>query len=221
LFGWAWKVLLLVILIDVGYLIGIWPDWEQYAEGSVPQSNFIRLYSAQRSSHNWPALRWQPIAFDSIPESMTRAVVVAEDARFFSHNGVDVDAFKEVMKYNLSKKRFIFGGSTISQQTVKNMFLSASRNPLRKWHELVITMSMERNLTKKRILELYLNNAEFGRGVYGVNAAAQHYWRKPASGLTEKQTMELAATLPSPVKHNPKTRTRTFLNRVKKINRYF
>lgn len=152
---------------------------------------------------------------------MTRALIVAEDAHFYSHNGIDTDALKEVMEYNLSKKRFVYGGSTISQQTIKNIFLSPSRNPLRKWHEFVLTIGMERNLSKKRILSLYLNIAEFGRGIYGVNAAAQYYWGIPASRLSVKQAVELAATLPAPVKHNPNTRTKFFLKRVKKIGRYF
>jgi monofunctional biosynthetic peptidoglycan transglycosylase len=125
------------------------------------------------------------------------------------------------MEYNFSKKRLIFGGSTISQQTVKNVFLSPSRNPLRKWHELLLTIGMERNLSKQRVLEHYLNLAEFGRGIYGVDAAARYYWGKPASRLTDRQAIELAATLPSPVKNNPKTRTRSFENRVKKIRRWF
>jgi monofunctional biosynthetic peptidoglycan transglycosylase len=80
---------------------------------------------------------------------------------------------------------------------------------------------MERNLSKKRVLEHYLNLAEFGRGIYGVDAAARYYWGKPASRLTDRQAIELAATLPSPVKNNPKTRTRSFENRVKKIQRGF
>ena len=152
---------------------------------------------------------------------MTRALIVAEDARFYSHSGIDTDALQEVMEYNLTKKRFVFGGSTISQQTIKNIFLSPSRNPFRKWHEFVLTIGMERNLSKKRILSLYLNIAEFGRGIYGVNAAAQYYWGIPASQLSDSQAIELAATLPAPVKHNPNTRTKFFLKRVKKIGRYF
>ena len=152
---------------------------------------------------------------------MIRALIVAEDARFYSHSGIDTDALQEVMEYNLSKKRFIYGGSTISQQTIKNIFLSPSRNPFRKWHEFVLTIGMERNLSKQRILALYLNIVEFGRGIYGVNAAAQYYWGIPASQLSVRQAVELAATLPSPVKHNPKNRTKTFLKRVKKIGRYF
>ena len=99
--------------------------------------------------------------------------------------------------------------------------MSASRNPLRKWHELVLTIGMQQNLTKKRILELYLNVAEFGRGIYGVDAAAKHYWGIPASKLSVKQSIHLAATLPAPVNHNPATKTRFFLKRVKTISRYF
>ncbi len=152
---------------------------------------------------------------------MIRALIVAEDARFYSHSGIDIEAIQSAMETNLSEKRFAYGGSTISQQTVKNIFLSSSRNPLRKWHELLLTIGMERNLSKKRILELYLNVVEFGRGIYGVEAAARYYWGKSASRLSVKQAIELAATLPSPVKHNPDTRTRDFKRRVKKISRYF
>ena len=219
---WSWKVLLLIFVMDTGYLIGIWPNWKIYAEGPVQQSNFIRNYISQHYRHrDWPRLKWQPVSINKIPKHMIRALIVAEDARFYSHSGIDTDALQEVMEYNLSKKRFIYGGSTISQQTIKNIFLSPSRNPLRKWHEFVLTIGMERNLSKKRILTLYLNIAEFGRGIYGVNAAAQSYWGIPASQLSVQQAVELAATLPAPVKHNPNTKTKFFLKRVKKISRYF
>jgi monofunctional biosynthetic peptidoglycan transglycosylase len=152
---------------------------------------------------------------------MIRAIIVAEDSRFYSHSGIDLEALKAAMEYNLSEKRFVYGGSTISQQTVKNIFLSPSRNPLRKWHELMLTIGMERNLSKKRILELYLNVAEFGRGIYGVEAAARFYWGIPASNLSAKQAIQLAATLPSPVNHNPGSRTSVFNNRVARISQYF
>ena len=219
---WSWKVLLLVFIMDTGYLIGIWPDWKIYAEGPVQQSSFIRSYISEHYLHrDWPNLRWQPVSINKIPKHMIRALIVAEDARFYSHSGIDTEALQKVMEYNLSKKRFIYGGSTISQQTIKNIFLNPSRNPLRKWHEFVLTVGMERNLSKKRILTLYLNIVEFGRGIYGVNAAAQYYWGIPASQLSEQQAVELAATLPAPVKHNPKSRTKFFLKRVKKIGRYF
>ena len=219
---WCWRILALLVVMDVGYLIGIWPDWDKYAEGPVQRSSFIRLYELEQHKHaDWPQLSWRPVPLDAIPQSVIRAVIVGEDARFYEHEGVDIDALKEAMEYNLSEKRLAYGGSTISQQTVKNVFLNPSRNPLRKWHELVLTLGMEKNLSKKRILELYLNVAEFGRGIYGVDAAARYYWNVPASRLTSRQAIELAATLPSPVKNNPQTRTRAFQHRVNKIRRYF
>ncbi len=219
---WSLRFLLLVFIMDTGYLIGIWPDWSLYQEGPVQQSNFIRQYIfEQYKNPGWRNLRWKPKPISKISRHMVRALIVAEDARFYSHSGIDMEALQSAMEYNLSEKRLVYGGSTISQQTVKNIFLSASRNPLRKWHELLLTIGMERNLTKKRILELYLNVVEFGRGIYGVEAAARFYWGKSASRLTVRQAIELAASLPSPVRHNPATRTRSFKKRVKKINRYF
>lgn len=218
----SWKILLLVFVMDTGYLIGIWPDWKIYAEGPIQQSSFIRNYISEHYRHrDWSRLYWQPVSINKIPKHMIRALIVAEDARFYSHSGIDTDALKEAMEHNLSKKRFIYGGSTISQQTIKNIFLSPSRNPLRKWHEFILTIGMERNLSKERILSLYLNIAEFGRGVYGVNAAAQYYWGISSTRLSVKQAVELAATLPAPVKHNPNTRTKFFRKRAKKIGRYF
>ena len=222
LLRWVWRLLPIVIMMDVGYMIGIWPDWDLYAEGPIQRSSFIRSYEFERHRHpDWPKLRWNPVSIEEIPQSVIRAVIVAEDARFYEHEGIDIEALKDAMEYNLSEKRLVYGGSTISQQTVKNVFLSPSRNPLRKWHELLLTIGMERNLSKKRVLEHYLNVAEFGRGIYGVDAAARYYWGVPASRLTSRQSIELAATLPSPVKNNPQTRTDSFHKRVKKIRRYF
>lgn len=219
---WSLRILLLILLMDTGYLIGIWPDWELYKKGPIQQSNFIRSYIFEKYQHDdWPYLLWKPKPISKISRHMIRAIVVAEDARFYSHSGIDMEALQAAMEYNLSEKQFIYGGSTISQQTVKNIFLSPSRNPLRKWHELLLTLGMERNLTKKRILELYLNVAEFGRGVYGVEAAARYYWGISAASLSSRQAIQLAATLPSPVSNNPNTRTKSFNNRVKKISRYF
>ena len=218
----ASRLAVVLLLIDAGYLIGIWPAWEKYAAGPVQQSNFIRNYVVERHRHrDWPQLRWYPVPFESIPKHMVRALVVAEDSRFYSHSGFDTEAFMEAMETNIEKKRLRYGASTISQQTVKNIFLTPSRNPLRKWHEVLLTAGMERHLSKNRILELYLNVAEFGRGIYGVEAAARHYWGIPAAELNEEQAIELAATLPSPVRHNPRTRTRTFLARVDRIGSWF
>ena len=222
LLRWGLRLLPILILMDIGYLIGIWPDWEAFEEGPAPRSRFVLAYEFEQSRHDgWRRLQWRPVSIENIPRCMVRAVIVAEDARFYSHSGVDIDALKAAMEYNLSEKKLLLGGSTISQQTVKNLFLDGSRNPLRKWHELVLTLGMEHALSKKRILEIYLNVAEFGRGIYGVDAAARFYWGISASRMSDQQCIELAATLPSPVRNNPGTRTQSFDNRVGKIRRYF
>jgi monofunctional biosynthetic peptidoglycan transglycosylase len=219
---WFGRILLLLLIVDAGYLIGIWPDWDEYRSGPIQRSSFIRSYELeQQHQPDWPDLRWHPVSLRNIPQSMVRAVIAAEDSRFYEHEGVDLEAFREAMEYNLSEQRMAYGASTISQQTAKNLFLSPARNPIRKWHELVLTLGMERNLSKRRILEQYLNVVELGRGIYGVEAAAWYYWGISATRLSNQQAIELAATLPSPVKNNPRTRSASFLRRVKKIRRYF
>lgn len=221
---WGWYLLIVLMLVDVGYLIGITPHWAFYAEGAIPQSRFIQKYTHDRSDRpqqkQWPRLRWNPVSLSLIPDHVVRATIVAEDSRFFQHNGFDKEAFREAMQYNLSKRRLIFGASTISQQTVKNLFLSPSKNPLRKWHEFVLTYLMERNISKKRIIEIYLNVAEFGRGIYGVEAASRFYWGKSVSELSFSQAVELAATLPAPIKHNPSTQTKYFVRHREKIRKH-
>jgi len=164
-------------------------------------------------------VHWQPVPLGTVPKHLQRAVIVAEDSRFFEHSGFDLIAFKEAIDYNLTEGRLAVGASTISQQTVKNLFLSSARTPWRKWHELILTWGMERNLSKARILELYLNLAEFGTGVYGIQAAAQTYYRVNAAQLDPRQAAELAATLPSPTRNNPLTRTAQFERRAQKILR--
>lgn len=214
-------MLFALVLIDIGYIVGITPNWDHYAKGPVKASAFIENYRLKRlNSRNLPQLRWQPVPLSRMPDHLVRAVIVAEDSRFFQHSGFDEEAFKKAMEYNLEKKRIVFGASTISQQTVKNLFLSPSRNPLRKWHEFVLTIFMERNISKGRIMEMYLNVAEFGRGIYGVQAASRHYWGKSVDDLSIAQATELAATLPAPVKHNPATQTKYFVRHKKKIQRH-
>lgn len=215
---WTLRVFLLLLAIDVFYLAHIWPDWSALGHGKVPRSLFMQRYQDQRKQdRRLPVLQWQPVSLRAIPRHVRHAAIAAEDARFYSHSGIDLQAFWEAMESNLDRMEFRYGGSTISQQTVKNLFLSPSRNPLRKWHELILTVAMELKLRKSRILEIYLNVAEFGEGIYGVEAAAWHYWRKPVSELSPWEAAQLAACLPSPKKDNPQTQTRRFLNRSQKV----
>ena len=218
LWSWFWLLALIVVVLDVAYLVAIWPDWSVMRGARHVKSNFMQEYEQRRSNDpRLPPLRWDPVPLNDIPAHLRQAVIVAEDARFYQHSGFDFLAFKEAMTTNLELGNFRYGASTISQQTVKNMFFSGSRSVLRKWHELVVTLGMELNVSKHRILQTYLNIAEFGPGVYGVEAAAQHYWGIPVSALTERQAVQLAATLPSPIKDNPATRTARFEDRVSRI----
>lgn len=214
---WVLRIVLILLIADFLYLASIWPDWNKLAHGNIPKSSFMQLYEEQQVERNWPKLRWQPVSQAKIPRHMLRAVLVAEDSRFYEHSGFDVIAIREALDYNLERGEMLVGASTISQQTVKNLYLTPSRNPLRKWHEMVLTWGLEHNLRKSRILELYLNVTEFGRGIYGVQAAAQAYYGVDAAALSLVQAAELAASLPSPVKNNPETRTERFARRTQRI----
>lgn len=209
-------VVLLLLLADAAWIRWNWPDWTKVARGSVPASRFMRDWEARSGKR----AKWRPVTISTMPPSLLRAVTIAEDSRFWGHEGFDVEALREAWSENVSKRRLAFGGSTISQQTAKNLFLTPARTPLRKWHEVVLTWGLERNVSKKRILEIYLNDAELGPGIFGVEAAAQTYFSIPASGLDDTQVVELAATLPSPRAHNPQTRTRAWKRRVTKIQRH-
>lgn len=215
------RLALILLLLDIFYISYIWPDWSEFGRGDITKTKFIQAYEQQvKAQPSLPALRWKPVPMNWIPNGMKNAVIVAEDSRFYQHTGFDLDALKDAMQYNVEHGKFKYGASTISQQTIKNMFLSSSKNPLRKWHELILTIGMEIKLSKKRILEIYLNVAEFGVGIFGVEAASRYYYGVSVHTLSKKQMAELAATLPSPKKHNPKSRTSRFVKRSNKIYHY-
>ena len=139
-----------------------------------------------------------------IPPEMKWAVIVAEDANFYEHEGIDVKAMKKALKYDLEKKRFARGASTITQQTAKNLFLSQKKTLTRKIEEVYLAKRMEQELTKARILELYLNVVELGPMVHGIGHGARYYFDKPAEDLTPRECAFLAAMLPGPQKvYNP------------------
>ena len=141
---------------------------------------------------------------ESIPPEMKWSVIVAEDANFYRHEGIDVKAIKNAIRYDLEKKRFARGASTITQQVVKNLYLSREKSITRKVKEIILAKRMEHELTKARILELYLNIVELGPMVYGVGHGARYYFDKPADALTPRECAFLAAMLPGPQKvYNP------------------
>jgi monofunctional biosynthetic peptidoglycan transglycosylase len=219
-FRWGVRIVIFCLLVDFGYILGKLPDWTHFADGPIQKSAFIMDYDYRRAvDPRLPPLQWHPVSLNDISSNIVHAIIVAEDFRFYEHSGIDTRAFREAWEYNLKKGQIIYGGSTISQQMIKNFLLSPSRNPLRKWHELWLTLSLERNISKDRILEVYLNIAEFGIGIYGVEAACQHYWGQSAKHLSMHHAIELAATLSAPDKHNPATRSDYFLKQVAKIKR--
>ena len=143
------------------------------------------------------------IPYSRISPYLVKAVLIAEDDKFWSHEGFDFDAIEKAIERDIRQKKFKFGGSTISQQLAKNLYLTPSKNPLRKVKEAIITWRIERTLSKKRILELYLNVAEWGEGIFGIEAASRHYYSKPASDLTPEEAARLASVLPNPRRYKP------------------
>jgi monofunctional biosynthetic peptidoglycan transglycosylase len=155
--------------------------------------------------------RWIPLK--RIPSYVVEAVVVAEDGTFYSHGGFDWYEVQESIEKNLEQRRAARGGSTITQQLAKNLYLSTSKDPVRKAKEAVITLLLEGSLSKSRILEIYLNCIEWGRGIFGIEAASQAYFGKSSSSLTLEEGARLAAVIPSPLRHRPDADSRYVLRR--------
>ncbi len=150
--------------------------------------------------------QWVPIS--RISKNLINAVIVSEDGMFYEHDGVDWFELEESIIKNLEKGKAVRGGSTISQQLSKNLYLSTSKDPVRKLNELIITLRMERTLSKRRILEIYLNVIEWGNGVFGAEAASKYFFEKSASQLTREEAAQMAAVIPSPRKFQPNVMSR-------------
>lgn len=182
-----------------------------------PQSTTFQRSEAWRITVERDRLRWRQdwVPYAQISDNLKRAVIASEDDGFANHEGVDWDALEKAWARNAKAEEQaarraqlapsrparapkIVGGSTITQQLAKNLLLSGERNLLRKGQELVLTMALEHTLSKQRILEIYLNSVEWGEGVFGAEAAAQHYFRKPASKLSAYEAARLAVMLPQP-----------------------
>lgn len=143
------------------------------------------------------------VPLSKISPYAAKAVLIAEDDKFYSHEGFDFEAMQKAIEKDIKLGRLKYGGSTISQQLAKNLYLSPSKNPLRKVKEAILTWRIENNLSKRRILELYLNVAEWGDGIFGIEAASRHYFGKSAADLSPMEAARLAVVLPNPLKYNP------------------
>lgn len=158
---------------------------------------------------------WVPL--NRISPYLVKAVLIGEDDKFYRHSGFDLEAIQRAIEKNLQAGKIKYGGSTITQQTAKNLFLSPTKNPIRKIHEAILAYRLERSLTKRRILEIYLNIAEWGEGIFGIEAASRYYFGKPAYALTAWEAARLSAVLPNPIKYNPLSQAPFVENRAKLI----
>jgi monofunctional biosynthetic peptidoglycan transglycosylase len=183
------------LVIQLSFLARVW-WWKDHN----PQSTaFIQARMEQLRARDPQAkLRHSWVPYERVATSLKRAVVVAEDAKFADHEGFDWEAIEKAREKNLKKGRIVAGGSTISQQLAKNLFLSGERSALRKGQEALITVMIEHVMDKRRILEIYLNVIEWGDGVFGAEAAARHYYGVAASSLAPEQSARLAAMVPNP-----------------------
>jgi monofunctional glycosyltransferase len=159
--------------------------------------------------------QWVPLS--QVSPFVVKAVLIAEDDKFWRHEGFDFEAMQKALKKDIKKKKFKAGGSTVSQQLAKNLYLSPSKNPIRKIKEAILTWRIENNLSKKRIIELYLNVAEWGDGIFGIEAAARQYYGKPASELTAREAAKLASVLPNPRRFDPTGESKFVENRSDRI----
>jgi monofunctional glycosyltransferase len=170
--------------------------WSRYPPSST--AFMERNLDALQAKEPRARLKHQWVPYERISANLKRAVVAAEDARFLDHEGFDWEMIQKAIVRNEKRGRVVAGASTISQQLAKNLFLSGERSWLRKGQEAIITWMLEDVLSKRRILELYLNVAEWGDGVFGAEAAARHHFGVPAAALTAEQAAWLAVILPSP-----------------------
>jgi monofunctional biosynthetic peptidoglycan transglycosylase len=196
------------------------PDVRVLRSQNPRTTAFMELRAREAHAKGKPALRdqrWVP--YSRISANLKRAVIVTEDSAFWQHEGVDYEQLRESMEVNWERGEFARGASTITQQLAKNLYLSPSKNPMRKLRELLITRRLEVELPKQRILEIYLNVIEWGDGVWGAEAAARRYFRKPAAELNATESALLAGAIANPHLMNPAQPTARLRRRQQMIMR--
>jgi monofunctional biosynthetic peptidoglycan transglycosylase len=182
------------------------PDVSALRTANPPSTSLMRLQAAEAAKKGIKiAARREWLAFDRIPEMLKRCVLVSEDANFYTHKGIDFAELKASIKQDIKERRFVRGGSTITQQLAKNLYLSGNKTLWRKFTEALIARRLERALPKNRIFELYLNLIEFGPNVFGVQAAARHWFGKDGAELSLEEMVRLTAIIPRPLRSDPRT----------------
>ena len=216
-------VAVILLFFTIFYFLGLifslpFDEVKKLRTTNPTRTAFMREHAQLAKENNrkfFVRQKWIPLS--EIPRDAVNAVIVAEDGTFWTHNGFDWFEFQESIERNLEEGRAVRGASTISQQVVKNLFLSSSKNPLRKLKEWILTWYMEKHLSKKRILEIYMNIIEWGYGIYGIEAAANYYFNKSATELNREECARLAAIIPSPRKHRADVDSKYVLRRSKLI----
>ncbi len=204
-------LILLGLMLSVLWLIASTPS-PRGLKTSFPKSTaFI-----ERERDAGQRVLWAPVPYEEISDDLKIALLVSEDINFFHHRGFELHEIREALRSALGGRR-LRGASTLSQQLAKNLWLSPERSFRRKVEEAILTWKLERNLSKKRILELYLNCVEFGPGVFGVEAASEYYFHKPASEVRDEEAARLIAALPSPSHRHPGTNSKAALQAVDRI----
>jgi monofunctional glycosyltransferase len=198
----AARILVAILAAAFGYISYIYltlPDVRPLRTVNPKTTAFMELRAREAHARGMADVRdrrW--VSYARISSNLKRAVIVTEDSAFWKHEGIDYAQLKEAMEENLERLEFARGASTITQQLAKNLYLSPSKNPMRKLRELLITRRLEVELTKQRILELYLNVIEWGDGIWGAEAAARHYFHKSAAEVSPGEAALLAAAIANP-----------------------
>jgi monofunctional biosynthetic peptidoglycan transglycosylase len=187
--------LLLVLALQLYFFLQI--AW--WVEHNPTSTSFMRQQLAELQKNDPNArLKFEWVDYERISNNLKRAIIASEDANFSGHEGIDWDALQKAYEKNTKRGKVVSGGSTITQQLAKNLFLSGERSYLRKAQEVVIAYMLEYWMDKERIFEIYLNVVEWGSGVFGAQAAARHYYGVPAASLSASQAARLAVMLPNP-----------------------
>jgi len=220
---WIRRALGAVAIFVILWLVweaATWPDVRALASRPPATTAFIERYKKrEREAGRTPRVEWRWVPTAAVSTHLKRAVVVAEDIEFFRHRGFSPEAIRGAMTEALEERRMPRGASTITQQLAKNLWLSPSRSPLRKAREALLTWQLERALSKRRILECYVNVVEFGPGVYGAEAASRRYFGKPAAELNQDEAALLAASLPRPREWHPGVASKAYRRYADNIRR--
>ncbi|MBI1821519.1 MAG: monofunctional biosynthetic peptidoglycan transglycosylase [Nitrospirae bacterium] len=196
--------LLFGFLLLAGVYTFYFPDVSVLKKKNPRTTSFMKYReTGWRASGQQRKINQTWVPFARISPYLVKAIIIAEDAKFWSHEGFDYEAIQAAIESDLKLKKYKRGGSTITQQLAKNLYLKPEKSLLRKIREAVITWKLERTLSKRRILELYLNVVEWGDGLYGVEAASRYYFAKPASEVTAMEAARLVSVLPNPRKYRP------------------